>query len=249
MATRMQRLMSAKCGRKRRLRLAMVISFVLMIGATALAQSAARPDRGVRPTGSYALSNIENVNMTNGNLNVSIPLASMPPMSGGKISWSLNAIYNSKLWDMNRVEEEDLSTVPATRFITNHLQFGGGGWSIGGRYRIEVTESRQDVDWRDPLCDFKEPIKYCDPDFQLMQQHSSWYKVTLFTPDGAAHELRPLDGSGEYPGFAREYLLRTSWKTPATTGNTMNYYSYDGSYLWAAIQSWDPFVVGQTPTN
>ena len=230
---------------------ALVIALVSSLSATAAAQSAARPDKGMRPTGSYAVSDIEKVSMTNGNVNVSIPLASLPPIAGGKLSWTIAANYNSKMWDMNRVEEQDTSTIPFTRWITNHIQASSNSsWIIGAGYRIDVTESHDDVDWRDPLCgDHTEPPYPCDPDFQLLQQHPSWFKVTLTTPDGAVHELRPTDGSGAYNGFARPYLFQYSWKTPATTNTTMNYYSYDGSYLWAAIDPWVRATDGLNPVN
>jgi len=171
----------------------------------------------------------------------STPLASLPPIAGGKLSWTLAAHYNSKAWDMYRTQEESTVTTPATRFITSHLQSAGNPWSIGARYSIQVTESHSDVDWLPPLPG--------DPDFQLMQQQQfqTWYKVTLYTPDGTTHELRPVDGTGTYPGTTRDYLMQYSWKTPASlpTPAAMNFYSYDGSYLWAVIQ---PFT-GLSPQN
>src|SRR5262249_54763489 len=65
---------------------------------------ASRPDRGALPVGSYSLSDIENINMTNGNLNLSIPLAALPPLPGGKLSWMVRAIYNSKKLDITSYE-------------------------------------------------------------------------------------------------------------------------------------------------
>jgi hypothetical protein len=60
-------------------------------------QEASRPDRGVMPNGSYAISDIENINVLNGNVNIRIPLASLPPIAGGKLSWTITAQYNSKI--------------------------------------------------------------------------------------------------------------------------------------------------------
>jgi len=48
--------------------------------------TAARPDRGTRPNGSYPISDIENISLQNGNVNLTILLASMPPIAGGKLS-------------------------------------------------------------------------------------------------------------------------------------------------------------------
>src|SRR5215467_10881749 len=90
--------------------LCLAAAVLTMTAATTLGQTANRPDRGVRPTGSYSVSDIENINMNNGNLNVSIPLASLPPIAGGKLSWTLAAHYNSKAWDMYRTQEESTVT-------------------------------------------------------------------------------------------------------------------------------------------
>jgi hypothetical protein len=39
-------------------------------------QEAARPERGLVPNGSFSVSDIENINLLNGNVNLNIPLAS-----------------------------------------------------------------------------------------------------------------------------------------------------------------------------
>jgi len=52
-------------------------------------QAAARPNRGMMPTGSYAVSDIENISLTNGNLNIGIALASLPPIAGGKVGFTV----------------------------------------------------------------------------------------------------------------------------------------------------------------
>jgi len=57
--------------------LMLLLTFAISIDS--LAQEAARPDRGVMPNGSYAVSNIENINVLNGNVNIRIPLASKKP--------------------------------------------------------------------------------------------------------------------------------------------------------------------------
>ena len=74
------------------------------LGGRAWAQTSSIPDRGVRDGGSYAISDIEAISMTNGNLHLSIPLASLPPIAGGKLSWTISAVYDSKLWDTIRAE-------------------------------------------------------------------------------------------------------------------------------------------------
>ncbi|HKC65851.1 MAG TPA: hypothetical protein VKB86_19565, partial [Pyrinomonadaceae bacterium] len=65
-----------------------VLSWCLMASSVLVQgqQTAARPDRGVNPGGAYSVSDVENINLQNGNLNLSIPLASLPPIAGGKLS-------------------------------------------------------------------------------------------------------------------------------------------------------------------
>src|ERR1041384_5656294 len=84
----------------------LVFAMLLLSAPLTLAQTtAARPDRGTRPNGSYSISDIENISLQNGNVNLNIPLASLPPIAGGKLSWSLNAQYNSKVWDASRTQQ------------------------------------------------------------------------------------------------------------------------------------------------
>src|SRR2546430_4517366 len=82
-------------------------AMLLLLSGTSFGQSAAaRPDRGVMPAGAYAVSDIENISLTNGNVNLGIPLASLPPVAGGKLGLTLRAEYNSKLWDTVRTERQ-----------------------------------------------------------------------------------------------------------------------------------------------
>src|SRR6476659_2414878 len=81
---------------------------VLMIGGVRLqAQTtAARPDRGILPGASYSVSETENISLTNGNLNLKIPLAQLPPIAGGKLKFGLDAYYNSKIWNITRSQSQ-----------------------------------------------------------------------------------------------------------------------------------------------
>src|SRR6266536_717145 len=80
-------------------RIVIVVLVFMTTQGVANAQTAARPDRGIMPGASYSVSETENISLTNGNLNLSIP-----PMAGGKLKFGLSAIYNSKLWNVTRHE-------------------------------------------------------------------------------------------------------------------------------------------------
>src|SRR6266550_2832928 len=84
-----------------------IVAIFTLLASPALGQqTAARPDRGSMPGASYSVSDIENISLTNGNVNLSIPLASLPPIAGGKLKFTLSAVYNSKLWNDTRSEQK-----------------------------------------------------------------------------------------------------------------------------------------------
>jgi hypothetical protein len=85
-------------------RVVVIASIVGLVAFDCQGQPAARPNRGTMPTGSYTVSDIENISLTNGNVNLSIPLAALPPIAGGKLGLVVRAEYNSKQWDTVRNE-------------------------------------------------------------------------------------------------------------------------------------------------
>jgi RHS repeat-associated protein len=195
-------------------------------------QTAARPDRGITPNGAYSVSDLENISLQNGNLNLSIPLASLPTIAGGKLSWTISASYNSKLWDVIRQEQygagQGSGCQPIYTVDTSQAS-DRGGWRVGGSYAIYFRDAHDDVDYR-------YSSQTCEPtpqDYNLLTGYR-WYKVTLNTPDGAEHELRPTDYQSGYDG-SREYLHNYYKDTPESINQPMRYYSFDGSYLSAVI--------------
>ena len=91
-----------------------------------VAQEAARPDRGAAMNRNYLVSDVENINLQNGNVNLSIPLASLPPIAGGKLSWTISANYNSKIWDVVKVQEEPLGAVFLPYVVDVPCRVGAG---------------------------------------------------------------------------------------------------------------------------
>jgi len=185
------------------------------------------------PTGSYSASDIENVSLTNGNVNLGIPLASLPPIAGGKLGLTLRADYNSKLWDTVRIEHRSNPAISETNFVyavSELQQSDSGGWRIGAGYSISFESVTWDYDFETPSTE--------DPNYNLITS-SQWVKVILTTPDGAKHELRPLDYSAyaySDPDGLHPYLRGYYPGSPHTLVTPVRYYSYDGSHLWARIQ-------------
>jgi hypothetical protein len=194
-----------------RVRYGLVTAILVCLAVSGQAQVPGRPDIGVTSVGSYSVSDIENISLTNGNVNLSIPLASLPPMPGSKLSWTIRAIYNSKLWNVTRSEMTDGGN-PTTNWVVDNLQVNdNSGWQIGGSYVIDFRPIEADFDYLMPGTN--------DPDYTYLL--NTWTKVFLRTPDGAEHELRPMD----YPSFpgSRDYLQGYYRDTPFSTGSTMRY--------------------------
>ena len=209
-------------------RLLLMLPILSLNIAIALGQQtpAARPDRGVNLNGSYSISDVENISLQNGNVNLNIPLASLPPIAGGKLSWSFNAYYNSKIWDVVRTEQIgeafDLSEEYYT--VDSVQQSDRGGWRVTGQYTIGIRDAHDDFNYQVP------PVGD-EPDRSLLM-NNNWYKVVLEMPDGSEHELRPLDYSPFNGG--RSYLFGYYKESPFTHG-TMRYYSLDGSFIYATL--------------
>ena len=57
---------------------------ILLWSATSAVAQDSGPKRGFNPGGSFALSDIESINMTNGNMMLHFPLAALPAGRGGE---------------------------------------------------------------------------------------------------------------------------------------------------------------------
>ncbi|MGH9760376.1 MAG: hypothetical protein ACREAC_05975, partial [Blastocatellia bacterium] len=202
-----------------------VLLTVAAVCSQASAQTESKPDRGTGGIGSYSISDFETVNLGNGNVNLSIPLASLPPIAGGKLGWTLRAEYNSKLWDT--VTQELPAGPGAPPVPQTTLQFTDlsnfGGWRIGEDYTLAIHNATD-------FYKYVIPTSQTDPDFAYLTT-MGWFKALLTTPDGTQHELRPVDFT-PFPG-ARDFLRGYYSQTPDNTGKPMRYYSFDGSNIWA----------------
>src|SRR6201988_5379232 len=206
---------------------------LLLISLTCMAQEASRPARGVMPNGSYSVSDIENISLQNGNVNINIPLASLPPIAGGKLSWTVSANYNSKLWNVTRYQQNDdpLTWAP----YTIDTPGADGGWTIGGTYTFVFRNVNEDL----------ARIFYNGnsglPQYELdWINNNQWWKVVLRMPDGSEHEFRPLDGGG-YPGMAADFLHGFFDSKP--NGTAKRYYSVDGAFMFARITNINDWTV------
>jgi RHS repeat-associated protein len=204
--------------------------FVSLFWGEGVSQSASRPDRGTGANVPFSSSNVENINLQNGNVSLVIPLASLPPIAGGKLSFTLTAYYNSKLWNTYS-EQRYVLPLPnsgeagASPYdVEKPILSGDGGWRIGATYSLSVETPGN----------FYVPNSHLDPtpDQQILNSYS-WSRTYFVTPDGSRHEIRPL-GYGSFWG-SDPFYYGFYKDTPATTNIPMRYYSIDGTYIWLTL--------------
>src|SRR5688572_25448726 len=82
-----------------------IMALPVLLG-NVFAQENRAPDTGFKSSSSYSISDIENVNLSNGNLMLNIPIASLPPGRGSSQGFTVALHYNSKLW----AAQQDLRT-------------------------------------------------------------------------------------------------------------------------------------------
>lgn len=217
-----------------------LIFALLMISliASVRAQTASRPDRGFGGEGGYQTTGIDSISLQNGSLNVHIPLASLPPIAGGKLGYTLTAYYNSKLWEVTRSEVHIAGPDCGNRYITQDVSPGGGGWQIGGRYEIFFRRASEEFAYVQP---FSEQCDGYADNYFMNLGNGTYFKPMLRSPDGAERELR-IEGS--FPVFensstTRQYMLGY-YKSPGSGypflpdfAGPVRLYTIDGSYLTA----------------
>src|SRR5579859_2944940 len=79
------------------MKIAGAVLLTLVVASLSWGQMPDIPDKGFRPFGSYQLSDIDSVNLTNGNLIVHVPIVSYP-QRGNMPPLSLSVRYNNPRW-------------------------------------------------------------------------------------------------------------------------------------------------------
>ena len=213
------------------------------------AQDTEVPERGLQVTGSYRLGDIETVNTKNGNLLLSVPLASLPPGRGGNPGFKLALNYNSKLWDIyvQHVEDPSDSTnpVPGTDPPANALSYrvqqtlkqalGNPGWIYNYQYKVDLDQrSRHRLGL----------TTVCDPENTKTEDQLLWYeyKVSMVFPDGSVRVFLPEGEATNthnhdhyFPVKPDGIRLATECggevEGPSAGTSRISYYSLDGTYL------------------
>ena len=209
------------------IRLTLWLAAAIVIPTSAQTLSDPLPKRGLQPTGVYAVSDIETINQTNGNLVLSIPLVSLGPNPLGGTP-GLSLVYNSKLWDPASVE----TTLAGTSVVADGIKANPDGeWSYGVGYEIQQF-SREHVN---PPATNPCTTADCDP-------WVFYFRTYVVFPDGSKHLLR-LKGPYEDRLKDGHYLYNLDGRTNCAPNCTYNravgklvYYTNDGSYVRVEVQ-------------
>ena len=195
----------------------------------------------------YASTGFENINMTNGNLSLSFPLASL--QGRGQASFSYYMTYNSKLWrtQSNPVYNPHYQPNPTYQnFLGDSLE---GGWRVGDAYELNVWNRQSGMD--------APTGNVCSLGTRWMLVHQ--WKVTIDAPDGRKIEFRPTGYSdiepGSNPGIGTGYFaVQPNGSVNSVSGSSSNcnhstspptyqrttYYSSDGSGIRLTFANGEP---------
>jgi RHS repeat-associated protein len=218
--------------------IALILFFQAIIGGaniTAQNPYSSTPERGLSNGKAYDVNNIERIGFQDGSVNLTIPLASLPPVAGGKLGYTLNAYYNSKPWK-SYSQQTTLSYPRLTRIKNDQST----PWRIGGAYGVAIERVGTD--------EFEEPSNACDAfisytppgspyiDYEWCARERTFdYRFYVYTPDGGKHELRTFDYSTYSPAGHMLYRQAAYKDTPTSVNSPIRYYTFDGSYMWVQI--------------
>jgi RHS repeat-associated protein len=246
-AMKEKRVMIRRSNRVTILSKTIVPTFLMLLTATVLwAQEERTPARGYQAGNSYSFSDLENVNLTNGNLMLNIPLAALTGRgSGGGVQVTLR--YNSKLWDTMREDRSDGTPVPDVPgagydYSRDLLRKGEyAGWKLDSGLYTLVVRNRQDQEPERPCLG---PSSGGEAGFV---QNGFMWRVEMRLPDGSIKEFRPygtgysyndlynngyfeinLNGDRKHYSYSNGHPACNT-PTENVTNTGMNYYSADGS--------------------
>jgi hypothetical protein len=205
---------------------------ILTLCSAALGQGST-PQRGFQPGASYALSDIETINTTNGNLMLNLPLGKLPAGRGG-LSGQLSLHYDSKLYDSKTQWYQDwdhlIMNQPHVAIRNMLVPSDQGGWHYGTGYTLQYI---------DRMYQYPPELAPQYPALETIYH----YKVKVAFPDGSLHEFMPRVDSLIDQGYSD--IRPDGWQSRYNGGsvedvpyftNNVIYYTFDGTYVRLEVQ-------------
>ena len=207
-----------------------VAAAILVAWIPAFSQQSKIVQGGVIAGVPYASTEFENINLTNGALNLNFPLATLQGRGG--VSHGYQLTYSSKLWQTITNPVSDPYHEPDPTYQTFMATNPVSGWSAQGGYEVRLWDRNSTMDQQGgPICE----------DGRIWQHVYRW-KLEIVAPGGRTIEFRPT-GYSDSHGFLgtapRGYFnvkpdstvsdVANCSVVTTTSGNRMTYYSIDGS--------------------
>jgi len=195
---------------------------LLALAPSARAQLTIDPtlERGLKPYGSFEGGDIDSISMTNGNLNLHLPLISYP-QRGGKLSLSFSLKFDNNSYSYSSSNQTGCTTKP---FVCVY------GTAVNGPY-MEIV----------PNLGLTAYVSGVIPP-------TNGPYATLESPDGSQHEMGPVSGGGWRSIDATGYLCLSNCATIIdrdgirytnlnAAGQATRFEDPNGNYITAALNS------------
>jgi hypothetical protein len=119
------------------------ILFLVLLAAASLAsaQQAVNAERGFAPEKVFQFSDVDHVNLLNGNVIVTIPIGLSYPVNAG-LAYDLKLIYNSKVWDY---QTTTYNNNPYLEALPDRLSNAGMGWTLSLGRLLEPDDPENDL--------------------------------------------------------------------------------------------------------
>lgn len=181
--------LTTKSSSQRALFCGLVLTLLLCNVASALGQDERHPQRGFYPGNSYALSDIETISMSSGNLMMNVPLGSLPAGRGGSSGFQLSLMYNSKLYDSYIDTMYDQQGNPDNQYFVVSSEDGGWRYALPVGYEMQLISRFNE-----------EPRAECDTGTGAYnyQRNAYIWKMQMIYPDGSTHGFRPVGYSDQF---------------------------------------------------
>ncbi|MEP7147804.1 MAG: RHS repeat-associated core domain-containing protein [Acidobacteriota bacterium] len=228
------------------MRFLFVFSLFTFFTAIVVKAQERQPARGFQFANSYSTNGFDAINVSNGNVIINLPLASLPAGRGTAPGFGVTLQYNSKLWDSRQETytdglpqgSQDQTLEPTYYYTTNKINLSDrGGWKLLTGYTPIITDR----------LNLESPSVCLHGD--AAEKLSARWKMEVEFPDGSVREFVPVErASLAYEGYYRiDYngvesfatrmtnpangLCYVAQNTASSITTGMNYMTVDGSRL------------------
>jgi hypothetical protein len=190
-----------------------LVAWLVCPSLAAYGQLTTAEEKGLPPNATFDGSTIDQVNLTNGNLHISIPILSVKQRGGTTLSW--NFIYDTQSWLRHWIPNTDCTTKvcdPPGNYIGEPNANVTSGWRLTSPFNWLVTNIHNTTS----TC-VSEPSDF----------YSQWTNWEITDPQGTIHAL-PLH---------LENLVTSGGTNATCVGQTVEGPALDGSGMYFNSQT------------